>query len=90
MACIYSVTEQTHPRVSLLLVNLNNSINDLHRNVRDSSSEIISWLAIFPRATHHKDRKLCLPQLFDPHNEDNEIVFLLDIKINVRWGCGSK
>lgn len=29
MAYIDSVTEQTHPRVGLLLVYLNNSINDL-------------------------------------------------------------
>ena len=44
MAYIYSVTEQTPPRVGLLLVHLNDSINDLHSNSRDPASEIKSRL----------------------------------------------
>ena len=48
-AYIYSVTEQTTPpRVGLLLVHLNDSINSLHNNSRDPASEIKSWLCLLP------------------------------------------
>lgn len=48
MAYIYSVTEQTPPRVGLLLVHLNDSVNSLHNNSRDPASEIKSWLCPLP------------------------------------------